>query len=388
MVEILIVWVAVAVCFAGFPILYFVYMKNQIKNPWNLKIDKNYLPSVAILVPVHNEAKTIRFKLDNLRKVQYPSDKIEIVIVNDASKDKTMNEISQYLESNPSLKLKIFDNKEHLGKVNCLNRALKSVNADVVILSDADCFWSSDILQKALPYLSDPKVGAITARELLLNNGSSWVTLGEQFYDSIVQAIRIGESKVHSTIFFQGGFAAYKRNLVLEFNETDDSGTALDVVQKNLRSLLIPEIAFYTTFPATWNDKIDLKIRRASQLQHLWIKCLNLLIQGKLNIPKKIAIPEVFMHVFNPLLLLALGVLSVFASVQNPYFLLVLVFVLGIAVMIKKIKTPLIEAMQSNLILLIALSSFFSNKSFKFWKTNQESRIHLTEELLKDYLLV
>ena len=153
MVEILIVWVAVAVCFAGFPILYFVYMKNQIKNPWNLKIDKNYLPSVAILVPVHNEAKTIRFKLDNLRKVQYPSDKIEIVIVNDASKDKTMNEISQYLESNPSLKLKIFDNKEHLGKVNCLNRALKSVNADVVILSDADCFWSSDILQKALPYL-------------------------------------------------------------------------------------------------------------------------------------------------------------------------------------------------------------------------------------------
>ena len=386
--EILIAWFVVAFCFAGLPALYFVYMKNKITKPWNLNIDKNYVPSVAILVPVHNEAMTIRLKLENLRKVQYPFEKIEIIIANDASTDQTMAEISQYKTDNPSLRFSVFDSKEHLGKVNCLNRVLKTVNSDVVILSDADCFWSSDILQKALPYLSDPAVGAITARELLLNNGSSWVTLGEQFYDSIVQAIRIGESKVHSTIFFQGGFAAYKRNLVLEFNETDDSGTALDVVQKNLRSLLIPEVAFYTTFPATWKDKMDLKIRRASQLQHLWAKCLNLLIQRKLNIPKKIAIPEVFMHVFNPLLLLALGVLSIFSFAQYPYFFLVFILVLAVALMIKKTKTPLIEALQSNFILLMALTSVFSKKSFKFWKTNQESRIHLTEELLKDYRLV
>jgi poly-beta-1,6-N-acetyl-D-glucosamine synthase len=388
MIEILFAWFFVAGCFAIFPCLYFFYMKGQITSSWNLKIDENYIPSVAILVPVHNEAKTIRFKLENLRRVQYPAQKMEIIIVNDASKDNTMKEISQYMANNPSLVIKIFSRKEHLGKVNCLNRALKSVNADVVIISDADCFWSSDILQKALPYLSDPKVGAITARELLLNNESSWVTLGEKFYDSFVQAIRIGESKIHSTIFFQGGFAAFKRNLVSEFNETDDSGTALDIVQQESRSILIPEIGFYTTFPATWTNKIDLKIRRASQLQHLWAKCLNLLIHGNLKIPKKIAIPEIFMHVFNPLLLFILGFLSIFVFIQYPYFFIIFVFMLSTIMMIPKAKTALVEAMQSNFILLIALTQFFSNKTLKFWKTNQESRIYLTEKLLKDFRLV
>jgi cellulose synthase/poly-beta-1,6-N-acetylglucosamine synthase-like glycosyltransferase len=263
------------------------------------------------------------------------------------------------------------------------------VNADVVIISDADCFWSSDILEKALPYLSDPSVGAITAREFLLNPGGSWVTLGEQFYDRTVQAIRVGESKVHSTIFFQGGFAAYKRNLLFEFDHaTDDSGTALDIIQKNNRALLIPEVGFYTTFPTIWKNKISLKIRRASQLQHLWSKCFNLLIRGKLLIPKKIAIPEIFMHIFNPLLLIVLGVLSVFTFVQYPWFLLAFLVILCPSLVIKKTRTTLIEALQNNLILLTALTSFFNNKGFKLWKTVQESRSLITEELLREKQLI
>jgi cellulose synthase/poly-beta-1,6-N-acetylglucosamine synthase-like glycosyltransferase len=158
----------------------------------------------------------------------------------------------------------------HLGKVGCLNNALKQVQSDVVIISDVDCFWPSDILNKALGYLSDPSVGAVTARELLLNSADSWVTVGEQFYDSNIQAVRIGESKLHSTIIFQGGFAAYRRSAFKEFNNAlDDSGTALDLVQTNLRTLLIPEIGFFTVSPTTWKNKVNIKIRRAGHLQTL-----------------------------------------------------------------------------------------------------------------------
>jgi cellulose synthase/poly-beta-1,6-N-acetylglucosamine synthase-like glycosyltransferase len=386
---ILIAWFAVAACFVGVPGLYFIQMKKQSTKPWKLNIDENYNPSVAILVPVHNEEKTIRLKLENLRRVQYPFEKVEIVIVNDASKDETMAEISQYMANNPSLRINTFDSKEHLGKTACLNRALNSVNADVVIISDADCFWPSDILQKTLPYLSDPGVGAITAREFLLNPGGSWVTLGEQFYDHTVQAIRIGESKVHSTIFFQGGFAAFKRNMLFEFDHaTDDSGTALDIIQKDNRAILIPEVGFYTTFPAIWKNKINLKIRRANQLQHLWSKCLNLLIRGKLVIPKKIAVPEIFMHIFNPVLLAVLSVLSIFAFVQYPWFLLAFLFVLCPSLIIKRTKTAIIEVLQNNFILLAASTLFINNKGFKLWKTVQESRVLLTEDLLKEYHLV
>lgn len=386
---ILIVWLIIAAVFVGVSGTYFLYMKKMATKPWNLKITESYQPSAAILVPVHNEEKTIRLKLQNLSKLDYPADKLDIVIVNDASTDNTLTEIDNFKAQKPSLQIKVFDSKEHFGKTECLNRALKSVNADVMIISDADCFWPSDILNKALPYLSDPNVGAITARELLLNPHSSWVTRSEQYYNSTVQAIRIGESKTHSTIFFQGGFAAYKREFLQEFNhETDDSGTALDIVQKNGRALLLPEIGFYTTFPSIWKNKVTLKIRRAGHLQHLWAKCATLMLKGNLLLPKKIALPEMFLHLFNPLLFIVLAVLSALLFLQYSLLLLVFLPAFGILFLAKKTRSTLLETIQNNFILLISLFSFFSNKPVTLWTTVQESRSILTEDILRENKLI
>jgi len=382
-------WVAVGILFFGVPGFYFVYMRRRSSGKWGLNIDSGYLPSVAILIPVYNEEGIIRLKLGNLSKVVYPLDKMEVILVNDCSTDSTLQIVNQYIADHPLPKISVFDSKEHLGKTGCLNNALKNVQADVVIISDADCFWPSDILQKALSYLSDPNVGAITARELLLNPQDTWVTLGEQFYDSTIQSIRIGESKLHSTIFFQGGFAAYKRSALEEFNHaTDDSGTALDIIQNKKRALLIPEIGFFTISPTLWRDKFSVKIRRASHLQRLWARCLNLLVQGKLAIPKRIALPEIFLHIFNPLLLVALAVLT--AAVMFAYPLLALVLAAAVCAVfaVKKTRTTALELIQNNLILLTALSSFLTNQKFKFWKPIQGSRTVLSEKLLREKQLI
>ena len=386
---IIIAWFIILAIFVGVPLAYYLQTKKWSTRPWKLDIDENYQPSVAILVPVRNEEKTIRLKLENLSKVKYPAEKIETVIVNDASTDNTLSEISQFIAHNSSLKVNVFNSKERLGKTNCLNQALKAVNADVVIISDADCFWPSDLLLKALPYLSDPSVGAITGRELLLNPQSSWVTAGEQFYDATVQSIRIGESKMHSTIFFQGGFAAYKCNTLHGFDhEADDSGTALDIVQRNSRALLIPEIGFYTVFPTSWKNKITMKIRRASQLQYLWIKCLKLLLRRKLVIPRRIAIPNIFLHIFNPLLLIVLAILSALVFFQFPMFLLAFLLILCPMLLFRRTRTAILEALQNNFILLAALTLFFTNNDFRLWKTTQESRFLLTEDMLKEKQLL
>jgi hypothetical protein len=382
-------WFIIAAIFVGVPGVYYLQMKKWSTRPWKLDIDESYRPSTAILVPVHNEEKTIRLKLKNLSRVNYPVEKIETVIVNDASTDNTLAEISQFAARNSSLKVRVFDSKEHQGKTNCLNQALRSVNAEVVIISDADCFWPSDLLLKALPYLSDPCVGAITGRELLLNPKGSWVTVGEQFYDDTVQPIRIGESKLHSTIFFQGGFAAYKSNLLREFDhEADDSGTALDVVQRNSRALLIPEIGFYTIFPTIWKNKVSLKIRRASQLQHLWSKCLGLLLRRELVIPKRIAIPNILLHILNPLLLLVLAILSALVFFRFPMFLLAFLLILCPVLLVRRTRTVVFEVLQNHLILLAALPSLFSRNSSRLWKTSQESRFLLTEDMLKEKQLL
>lgn len=378
------VWLTVAAVFFGVPAGYFAYMKRHSAAGWNLKLDNTYLPSVAVLIPVHNEENVIELKLENVAKVKYPKSCIQIVVANDCSTDATFEKVNEYIAAHPEQKIRVFDSQVHLGKTGCLNHVLKSVDAEVVIISDVDCFWPSDILTKALTYLSDYTVGAITARELLLNPADSWVTVGEQFYDQNIQAVRIGESKMHSTIFFQGGFAAYKRSVLCEFNhDTDDSGTALDVVQSNRRTLLIPEIGFFTVTPATWKSKFLIKIRRASHLQHLWARCLNLLAHHNLQMPKRIAVPEIMLHIFDPLLAVVLVVLSVVVIVVYPVLALVLAAGALVVFGVKKTRVLAFELLQSNLILLVALSSFFTGRNFVFWKPVEDSRAGLNGDLLR-----
>ncbi len=389
MISLLVVWLFVGALFFGVPAAYFLYMKKRSSTAWGLNFEAEYYPFVTILIPAYNEEKIIRFKLENLSKLVYPTDKLEIKIVNDCSSDHTLQEVENYSASHPVPKISVYDSKEHLGKTGCLNNALKSITSDVVIISDADCFWPSDILQKALFYLSDPTVGAITARELLLNPQDTWVTVGEQLYDNTVQSIRIGESKLHSTIIFQGGFAAYKRSILTEFNHAvDDSGTALDIVQMNKRALLIPEIGFFTASPTVWRNKVAIKIRRAHALQQLWLRCLNLFVHGQLAIPKKIALPETFLHIFNPILFVAFAALSVAVIFFYPLLGIVLVIAVAALLAVKRTRAMAFELLQNNLILLLALTSFVGNRKFKLWNPVAESRDVLAEKVLRDKKLI
>jgi len=386
---ILIVWAILCFIFIGFPSAYHLYTKSRAIKPWRLNIDTKYKPNISILVPMHNEEKTIRFKLENLYKVKYPPEKAQIIIVNDGSTDKTLERLYSFVNSHQGLDIKILNSKAQIGKSNSLNYALKNATGDVIVVSDADCFWPSDILTKALPYLSDSNIGAIVGREVLLNPQQSWVTKGELSYNNFVQTIRLGESKICSTIFFQGGFAAYKRAFLDEFdNETDDSGTALNIVQRQNRTLLIPEALFYTFFPIKWRNKITTKTRRANQLQRIWIKCLKLSLQGKLVLPKRIALPEIFLHIFNPIIFVALLLVTVLLIVEYPISLLAFLFILLPIFLVSKSRAFLIEMVQNNVILLNSIMTLITNKKFKIWETVDESRLLLNENFLQEKKLI
>jgi len=115
---------------------------------------------------------------------------------------------------------------------------------------------------------------------------------------------------------------------------------------------------------------------------------LNLLLRRKLVIPKRIAIPEIFLFIFNPLILVALAVVSIFVFIQYPLLFLVLLLAFCLVLLIGKIRKTVFEAFQNNLILLLALGSFFTGKKFKLWKTIQESRTLITESALKEKKLI
>ena len=357
--------------FVGNYLAYFIYIQKNIRNPWKFKVDEKFEPKISILIPVHNERDNIQSKLENIENVSYPKEKMEVIVADDASEDDTLAKVEDFMRKNRNLQVKIVKQNSRVGKSAVLNKALKAATNPIVIVSDADTYWPSDILRKALRYLSNPKIGAVTGRGINKNTKKSWVTKAEDIYLQLANLLRLGESKVHSTIRFEGGFCAYKRNAFESFDcETgaDDSGTALKIVQNGYRTILVPEAIFFTSFPSSLTEKFKIKLRRANQLIGLWFKCLKLFLKRHLLLPKSIAIPEIILFIFNPIIFLTLIVTAVAIILLNPLSWISLTIFLSVVCLMLFARHIFVELLVDNFILLCALITFIFKHRYVSWE--------------------
>ena len=357
--------------FLGTYLVYFLYLRRYVKRAWNIQVDESFESEVSILIPVHNEEANIESKLENVENVLYPKEKMEIIVADDASDDGSVNKIEGFMQRHPGLNIKLVRQNPRAGKSAALNKALQVSTKPIVVVSDADTWWPPDILRKALPYLADPSVGAVTGRGVNVNVGGSWVTRAEESYLQLANFVRLGESKIYSTIRFEGGFCAYKRDAFDLFDcETgsDDSGTALKVVSRGFRTILAPEVIFYTHFPSSFLEKFKIKVRRANQLIGLWVKCLKLLFDRRLPLPKKIAIAEIALFIFNPIIFLMLtasGIALIVTSPLSPLSLAIIFSVFGLLVFARRI---FVELFINNFILAGGLVSFLFGRRYIAWE--------------------
>jgi len=377
--------------FFGVPVSYYTYLWREKSRPWRLKIDEEYTPEISVLIAARNEEKTIRLRLLNLSKIVYPKEKMQIIVTDDASTDKTFEEVQRTAADHPELRLKVIRGEERTGKSAALNNALKYTEHDIVVVTDADTFWSPEILKEALPFFADPSVGALNGRQTLLDSGTSMLTRTEEAYlDLTYGIIKIGESKIHSTIVFHGLFSAYSKKYLKEFDsQNDDSGTALNIVQSGGRAVFVPKAKCYELPISSWRGKVKTKLRRANQLLAIYLRCLRLLRAGQLRLPLRIALPEIFIYAVNPTLFVALSLaLMAFFATRLSLLLPVAVALSILMIASSKFRLLFVEALQDHIILFLALFSVTSGKKFAMWETLDESRATLNEEMLKQKGLI
>lgn len=383
--------VTLGAVFFGVPSLYYLYLWRMASKPWSLTIDKTHLPPVSVLIPAYNEEKTIRLKLLNMNKIAYEKDKMQIILVDDASNDNTIREAQNFVQEHPELELQVIQGQARTGKSIALNNALKNAKHDIIVVTDADTFWSSNILAEALPFFSDPSVGALNGRQTLLNSEKALSTQTERVYlDLTYGLIKLGESKIHSTIIYHGLFSAYSRRYLDKFNlETDDSGTALDIVQNGGRTIFVPNAKCYEAPVYSWKAKINTKLRRANQLLATYEECFKLLLTRRLRLPLKIAVPEVFIYLVNPILFLPLSaIILLFLATHLVYLMVTITILSALLIIPSKFRLIFLEAVQDYIILFLALLSLVFGKKFSMWTTIDESRAMLNEETLKQNNLI
>jgi len=364
----------------------FLYMKNKSKRSWPTKVDDNFKPRISVMVPTYNESSIISFKLANLCRLVYPKDKMEIVVVDSNSSDNTAEIVRQFSRKEPQINIEVLVEKERRGKSHALNYALGHCKGDVIIVSDADCFWPSDILGKAMPFLADATVGAIGGPKILLNSNQTWVTRMEERYLKSANDLRLGESKAGSTVFLEGGFSAFKKETFGRFDPyltgSDDCGTVIQVVEKNLRTMLVKEGEFYSTFPVSLRGKLGIKLRRANQLVRVFARYLSLLVKGKVKTTKRTIVPNVFLYLISPISFAILIVLTVFMVLNFPFLLFLFALLI-----VPRIRFYFYEILESNMLLLVATLGVVMDKRFSIW-SQPEDRAWLTRETLSRFNLI
>lgn len=99
-----------------------------------MKFDK-----LSIVIPAYNEGKTIHFILDRIKQVELITGiKKELVIVNDASKDNTVEAVKNYMDANPDVDIQFYSQEKNMGKGAALHRGIKESTGDYIIIQDAD----------------------------------------------------------------------------------------------------------------------------------------------------------------------------------------------------------------------------------------------------------
>jgi poly-beta-1,6-N-acetyl-D-glucosamine synthase len=379
-------WIIFGVLSFGVLCLNFLLTRRAAAKNWTLNIDSNYTPSVSFLIPTHNESAVIGFKLENLRMVTYPKNLMQILVIDSNSTDGTVDIVNEFTRRYPELDVEILKDNERAGKSAALNSALSHVKGELVIVSDADSFYPSEMLQKALPYLSDPKVGAISGPKFLLNAGSSRASRNEADYLKSANLSKLGESKSGFTPLFEGGFSAYRRTVLDSFDPyktgSDDCGTVISLAENSYHALFVPEASFFTTFPVTWKERFSIKIRRANQLVRVFNKYLQLLLEAKIKSSKSTILTNAYIYLFCPIFFVGFLLLTGAFFIVYPYSSLVLLLLF-----VPKVGFLISEGFQSYLILFFSIIAVSFKKNFLIWKKPADRQL-FTEEILRRHNLI
>lgn len=160
--------------YVGYPILIFFLALFFPKNVKRGQIE----PKVTIIITAYNEEKSIKSKLENTLDIEYPKDKLEIIVASDASTDRTDEIVKEFADRG----VKLFRNEGRKGKTPTQNKAVEVASGDIILFSDATTFYPKDVLKRILPSFADESVGCVSGRLIYVTNERSSIGEGTRNY--------------------------------------------------------------------------------------------------------------------------------------------------------------------------------------------------------------
>ena len=203
-------------------------------------------PRVTIVLAVHNEEKNLPGKLLNLAALDYPADRLEVIVISDGSTDETNKIVSAWQNSGRRAVIL----PEHRGKANALNHGIAEAQGEIICFTDARQKIASDGLKNLVANFADPSVGCASGELILREYLKTASSDGVGLYWQLEKNIRNWEGLAGSMVGATGAFYAVRKDLLLPL----PMGTILDDLYIPLQVARKGSRVVFDSMAVAWDD--------------------------------------------------------------------------------------------------------------------------------------
>ena len=230
----------------------------RLRNKRQTDLPCGILPTVTVLLTVHNEAAVIHSRLENVLQCDYPPELLSIVVASDGSTDAT-NDIVRTMHD-PRIRLHV---SPGLGKSATQNAAIRDITSQIIAFTDADILFDASYLRLLVCRFSDPLVGAVDGRLLYRDRATSAVQTSQGFYWSYELKLRHMESQLGILAVVAGACFAVRRSLFIEMDPAigEDCIVPLDVAVQGFRVVHEPTAHAFNTFESDSSVTLRRRVR-------------------------------------------------------------------------------------------------------------------------------
>ena len=215
--------------------------------------------SVTLLITAYNEEAVIEKKIENSLRLEYPRERLQIIVAADGSSDRTAEIVGKFHERG----VELTHTSLRDGKLAAINRAIAQADGDIVVFSDSNNMYDPDAVRKLIAPFSDPTVGATTGAKLIIQDGSE-LSGAEGIYWKYESWIKTNETILGTCTSSVGEILAIRRELYSPPPNNiinDDYYIVLDLIKRGFRVFYVPEARSFEYISATVRDEMVRRTR-------------------------------------------------------------------------------------------------------------------------------
>ena len=305
--------------FLGYPFFLFILNSLNKRPHFNPKCHETDWPTVSLVIAAYNEEKAIGEKLENSLNLDYPKDKLEIIVVSDRSSDSTDDIVRSYAQKGVGLHRK----GNHAGKVSGHKSVLEKVKGDIVVFSDAPTMYQPSVIKELVKHFVVEDIGCVGGALTYIRRGQSNSAVHEQRYWSYEAFIRKLESKVDSLPAVSGAIYALRRGLYpdMPVHLADDLIVPLHVKRLGYRTFYEPNALCWDTPTDNMKDEFKKRKRIGAQNTAGLLYMKSLLNPFKNFLFSWILVSHKLLRLASPFLYVSVFVSSLGLSQQGDFWM-------------------------------------------------------------------